>query len=243
MALFTDPQEVYGAFGRLLFDLVNDAEQMGRFQRTGNTVQWVLRRPDAMITVQTVPEVTPQIDLGPTRLRPDIVLTMDAEVAHAFFLGELNPTVALSRGQIKTRGPVAKVLELITLLRPAFDRYRAIVEAAGDGFPAAIALRPEPRPAPRAPAAAQEGEAAAAEPEAAPAEEPAAEQEAAPAEEPAPAPAEEPADQAASAAGEEPAEEPAAEQEAAPAEAPAAEQETAPAEEPAPASPDEPAAS
>ena len=73
MALFTDPQEVYGAFGRLLFDLVNDAEQMGRFQRTGNTVQWVLRRPDAMITVQTVPEVTPQIDLGPTRLRPDIV--------------------------------------------------------------------------------------------------------------------------------------------------------------------------
>jgi hypothetical protein len=211
MALFTDPQEVYGAFGRLLFDLVNDAEQMGRFQRTGNTVQWVLRRPDAMITVQTVPEVTPQIDLGPTRLRPDVVLSMDAETAHQFFLGELNPTVALAHGQIKTRGPAAKVLELIPLLRPAFDRYRAIVEEAGDGFPASIALRPEPRPARRPaqeppakeeppaaeapaedaqpPAAAEEPPAAEAQPPAAAEEPPAAEE--TPAEEP-PAAAEEP---------------------------------------------------
>jgi hypothetical protein len=226
MALFNDPQEVYGAFGRLLFDLVNDAEQMGRFQRTGNTVQWVLRRPDAMITVQTVPEVTPQIDLGPTRLRPDVVLTMDAETAHQFFLGELNPTVALAHGQIKTRGPAAKVLELIPLLRPAFDRYRAIVEEAGDGFPAAIALRPEPRPA-RRPA------------EAAPAAEAAPEAEAEPAAEAAPAKEEAPAAEAEPAEG---AESPAEAKEA-PAEgeaSPAAEEES-PAQEPAAAAEEPPA--
>jgi hypothetical protein len=51
MALFNDPAEVYGAFGRVIFDLVTDEAQMGRFQRTGSTVQWVLRRPDATITV------------------------------------------------------------------------------------------------------------------------------------------------------------------------------------------------
>jgi hypothetical protein len=239
MALFNDPQEVYGAFGRLLFDLVNDAEQMGRFQRTGNTVQWVLRRPDAMITVQTVPEVTPQIDLGPTRLRPDVVLTMDAETAHQFFLGELNPTVALAHGQIKTRGPAAKVLELIPLLRPAFDRYRAIVEEAGDGFPAAIALRPEPRPARRpaeaAPAAEAEPAAEEApEAEAAKEEAPAAEAEPAEgAESPAEA-KEAPAEGEASPAAEEesPAQEPAAAAEEPPAPAPEQE-EAAPADGPA----------
>jgi hypothetical protein len=40
-------------------------------------------------------------------------------------------TVALARGQIKAKGPVAKILRLVPLTKPVFPRYKAQLEAAG----------------------------------------------------------------------------------------------------------------
>jgi hypothetical protein len=56
---------------------------------------------------------------------------MDADTAHRFWLGQVNITVALARGQIRARGPVAPVLRLVPLIEPAYGRYRAQLEAAG----------------------------------------------------------------------------------------------------------------
>ena len=38
---------------------------------------------------------------------------MEADTAHRFWLGRVNVTVALARGQIKAKGPVAKILKLV----------------------------------------------------------------------------------------------------------------------------------
>jgi putative sterol carrier protein len=59
------------------------------------------------------------------------VMTMESDTAHRFWLGKVNVTVALARGQIKAKGPVTKILKLIPLVRPAFPRYRAMLEEAG----------------------------------------------------------------------------------------------------------------
>ena len=40
-------------------------------------------------------------------------------------------TVALARGQIKAKGPVAKILRLVPLTKPVFPRYKAQLEAQG----------------------------------------------------------------------------------------------------------------
>ncbi len=40
-------------------------------------------------------------------------------------------TVALARGQIKAKGPVAKILKLVPLTKPVFPRYRAQLEQQG----------------------------------------------------------------------------------------------------------------
>ena len=53
-----------------------------------------------------------QVDLGPTELEPEVVMTMEADTAHRFWLGKVNVTVALARGQMKAKGPVAKILKL-----------------------------------------------------------------------------------------------------------------------------------
>ena len=58
-------------------------------------------------------------------------MTMDADTAHRFWLGKVNVTIAIARGQIRTKGPVAKILKLVPLVKPVFPRYRAQLEAAG----------------------------------------------------------------------------------------------------------------
>jgi putative sterol carrier protein len=69
-----------------------------------------------------------QVDCGQTSMEPEVVMTMDADTAHRFWLGKVNVTVALARGQMKARGPVAKILKLVPLTKPVFPRYRALLE-------------------------------------------------------------------------------------------------------------------
>jgi putative sterol carrier protein len=131
MAFFASDIEVYEHLGRLLQDVAAD-EELGRpFARADTVVQYQLRRPDAVLTVGVAEGEERRVDLGETSLRPEVILRMDADVAHRFWLGRLNPAVALARGEMTARGPVAKVLELLPLGTGIFERYRSQLEAAG----------------------------------------------------------------------------------------------------------------
>jgi putative sterol carrier protein len=131
MAYFTSEQEVYDTIGKLFLDLAEDDELMPKFQRSNTIVQYDLRDPDSRITVRMKENEAPKVDLGTTDLDPEVVMTMDADTAHRFWLGKVNVTVALARGQIKAKGPVAKILRLVPMTRPVFPRYRAQLEGQG----------------------------------------------------------------------------------------------------------------
>ena len=76
------------------------------------------------------------MDCGDTSMEPEVVMTMEADTAHKFWLGKVNVTVALARGQMKAKGPVAKILKLVPLVKPVFPRYRKMLEDAGPAGPA-----------------------------------------------------------------------------------------------------------
>jgi len=128
---FKDEQEVYDHLGRLFLDLLADQELAPKFRTANTIVQYRYHNPDSQITVRLIEAEEGQVDLGPTRLEPEVVMTMDADIAHRFWLGKVNVTVALARGQMKAKGPVAKILRLVPLTKPVFPRYRAQLEAAG----------------------------------------------------------------------------------------------------------------
>lgn len=131
MGYFKDAQEVYETIGRLLDRLTRDPELMPKFQRADTIVQYVHRDPEAIITVRLEQGREGQVDFGETAMEPEVTMTMDADTAHRFWLGRVNVTVALARGQIKAKGPVAKILKLVPLVKPVFPRYRAQLEAQG----------------------------------------------------------------------------------------------------------------
>ena len=130
MAVFKDEQEVYQYIGKLFQDLTEDQELLPKFRRADTIVQYRYSNPDSQITVKMKENEEPQVDLGPTELEPEIVMLMEADTAHRFWLGKVNVTMALAKGQMKAKGPVAKLLKLVPLVKPVFPRYREMLEQA-----------------------------------------------------------------------------------------------------------------
>ena len=131
MPYFKDADEVYAYIGKLFEDLANDEELAPKFRRANTIVQYQYRNPESQITVDLLADHEGRVDCGPTDMEPEVVMSMEADTAHKFWLGKVNVTVALARGQMKAKGPVAKILKLVPLVKPVFPRDRATLEEAG----------------------------------------------------------------------------------------------------------------
>jgi len=131
VAYFKDAQEVYDTLGRLFVDVTSDEELAPRFRQANTIVRYEYAEPDSVITVRLQEDQPGEVDFGESEMEPEVTMAMDADVAHKFWLGEVNVTVALARGQIKAKGPVAKILKLVPLAKPCFPRYKAQLEAQG----------------------------------------------------------------------------------------------------------------
>ncbi|HMJ32380.1 MAG TPA: SCP2 sterol-binding domain-containing protein [Baekduia sp.] len=166
MAHYETDAEVYDQLGGILTNLVYNAARREQLHQADAVVQFAFRHPDATVTLDVRANKQARVDLGDTKLRADVVLAMDADTGRAILHGELSPTLALARGDVRTKGPVGKVLRVVPVTVGAHE-----VEA---DLP--IEAPPEPQAAPAEPAAAEapaaeteapaEAEAPTAEPEA-----------------------------------------------------------------------------
>jgi putative sterol carrier protein len=128
---FKDENDVYAFIGRLFQELAEDPVLAPKFQRTDTTVQYQLSDPECQVTIEMCPDRPIRVDMGPTDLDPEVIMSGTAETAHQFWLGKVNITVALARGQIEAKGPVAKILRLVPLVEHAFPRYEQMIRDAG----------------------------------------------------------------------------------------------------------------
>jgi putative sterol carrier protein len=131
VSYFEDAQEVYDTIGKLFTELAADDEMGPRFRKANTIVQYQLRDPDSTITTRLQPDQPGDVDFGESEMDPDVEMSMEADTAHRFWLGKVNVTTALARGQIKASGPVAKILKLVPLTKPVYPRYKAMLEADG----------------------------------------------------------------------------------------------------------------
>jgi putative sterol carrier protein len=197
MAHFETDAEVYDQLGGILSNLMGNPERLGQLRQADAVVQFAFKQPNATVTLDARAGAEARIDLGASALRPDVVLAMDADTGHALLHGELNPAIALARGAVRTKGPVAKILRLVPATVGAHEveaTQPVTIGALDEGTaketpPPAAQAAPAAAPAADEAAAAEERPAAEAPPaDEAPAAEapPAAEEEAPPAEPEAP---------------------------------------------------------
>jgi hypothetical protein len=135
MGVFQSAEELYAAIGGL-FDKGAAHPEMGPKVGAGKVViRFEYSDPDSALTIDSRSEQEPgryfRVYRGDTPVKPDVVMTMKADVAHQFWLGNVNITVALARGQMKVRGPLQQIMKLIPVIKPAFDIYKAHLDELG----------------------------------------------------------------------------------------------------------------
>ncbi len=135
---FETADEVYATLGRLFVELASDPELAPKFRRANTIVRYEYSEPESAITVRLQEDKPGDVDFGESEMEPEVTMTMAADTAHEFWLGQVNVTVALARGQIKAKGPVAKILKLVPLAKPAFPRYKAQLEEQGSADLASV---------------------------------------------------------------------------------------------------------
>jgi len=127
LSAFTSAQDIYDGIGRVIQELAADPALQPVFHEADTCVRYELHDPAAAITVGSRGGEPVRVDFGETTQEPEVVITMDAETAHRYLLGEIDMTVALARGQMSAEGPVTKILAVLPIFEPLLPRYRALV--------------------------------------------------------------------------------------------------------------------
>jgi putative sterol carrier protein len=121
MSRFSTEQEVYDDLGKILASAAADEGLSERLKETDAVVQYRVSEPTATLTLDARKKSVTKVELGETKLEPEIVFALDGDTAHDLLSGEINLTAALASGAIATKGPVTKVLKLLPVTTQLSD--------------------------------------------------------------------------------------------------------------------------
>ncbi|MDT7707633.1 MAG: hypothetical protein QOG20_3240 [Pseudonocardiales bacterium] len=129
MAAFTDEAEVYEYLGGVFRRGMENPALVEKLKPSGVILRITYSDPEAVITVD-MPEskIFEGVGVGP---EPNVELFMTADTGNKFWLGKVVLPVALAKGQVRAKGPVAKLLKVLPLAKGLFGPYRESLEAAG----------------------------------------------------------------------------------------------------------------
>lgn len=136
MGVFKDADTFYDTVGELMDRAKKDPQVGPKIAKSGIVIQFKYTDPDAMTTVNakdkpTQPGAFVDVINGECALKPDIVMTMKADVANAFWQGKVNLVGALAKKQIVATGPIPKILKLLPAVEPLYKEYPALLRAKG----------------------------------------------------------------------------------------------------------------
>jgi putative sterol carrier protein len=127
MPVYDTTEQAEDVFGGLFKILIDDENFRERLRETGLTVRLEQKKPDCKIFIS--PD---EVLLGDEADRDaSITIKMSCDTAHALWMGTLMMPTAVATGRVRIRGKVAKVIEFVPILQPAFDRYPEVAAASG----------------------------------------------------------------------------------------------------------------
>ena len=136
MGIFRDSQQFYACVGELMDRAKSDPRVGPKIAKSGIIIQFRYTDPEAMTTINardkpTQPGAFIDVIHGACSLKPDVTMTMKADVSHAFWHGRVNLVAALAKKQIVAVGPIPKILKLLPAITPLYQTYPALLRERG----------------------------------------------------------------------------------------------------------------
>lgn len=131
------PEQMY-EIAKHTADLTFSDPEISKKLRQSNIIINFKYHDDERWGPEVVPELTVdctrdpvEIIMGPCELKPTIEMSMEAFTAHLFWMQKLQVLSAITRGQIKAKGPIPKAMRLLPILKPFYVNYRKTLEDLG----------------------------------------------------------------------------------------------------------------
>ncbi|HWQ11920.1 MAG TPA: hypothetical protein VNL77_03925 [Roseiflexaceae bacterium] len=137
MPVFKSYDELYTCLSKLYDEAKCDARVAPKIRDSHLVIQFRYDEPSAVVTINAAAPPTQEGayfdvlwgDAG--GLKPDVEMSMKADVAHQFWHGKVNLMAALARRQIIAKGPIPKILKLLPAVEPMYEMYPRILHELG----------------------------------------------------------------------------------------------------------------
>ena len=120
MPVFKDVEKMKEMYGDLWNKMIKETEFGKKLKESGMTILFRVSDPEAVMYVDENGAVFGKEAEAKV---PVVTMVMSSDTAHKYWLKKVNVPMALALRQIKAKGPVTKVLQILPLLKPGQELY------------------------------------------------------------------------------------------------------------------------
>lgn len=130
MAVFKSSEELKKVLGGFFQQLVKEEGIKASLLKSAMVIRFCYEQPKLSITIDCRNnDINFLYDADEPN--PDVDMSMKADTAHKFWMGEVNLMMALARRQIIAKGQIPKVLKLLPVIKPAYKLYPVYLQKQG----------------------------------------------------------------------------------------------------------------
>lgn len=128
MPVFKNSDELRRVLGGFFKQLTSDPQIGAKLKESKLIIKFNYKNPELAITANcSLPDIA--LSFNDPETKPEVEMFMDADMAHKFWLGEVNLVMAVARRQMVVKGPIPRVLKLLPVIKPAYAMYREYIKA------------------------------------------------------------------------------------------------------------------
>ncbi len=122
MAFFESSERLQEVLGGFFQFLLTQQEMAHKLLASKMVIKFNYTDPALSITIDlTGPQGL--ISFNDVAKKAEVEMSMKADVAHRFWLGNVNLVIALARREMVAKGPIPKILKLLPIIKPAYALY------------------------------------------------------------------------------------------------------------------------
>ncbi|MFO1462505.1 MAG: hypothetical protein U1F66_01910 [bacterium] len=130
MAYFQSSQQLQDVLGGFFQRLFTDPEIGPKLRAAKLKLQFQYSDPELSISADTAEDPV-QLRFNDAAFKPEVQMSMKADVAHRFWHGKVNLVAALTRREMVAKGPIPKILKLLPAIKPAYELYPKYLREQG----------------------------------------------------------------------------------------------------------------
>lgn len=120
-------KEVIVGFFNLLGDTPLVADKL---MASKMVIRFIYSDPDLAVVVDCSGDAV-EVRPDDTDTKALVEMSMKADIAHKFWFGKVNLTMALTRRQMVAKGPIPKILKLLPAIKPSYAMYPKYLDENG----------------------------------------------------------------------------------------------------------------